>query len=54
MIYGSNEDKRKYIESRIRGLKGLTHYFPIIKKVIQEFDGKVYNCRLIEDRKSVV
>ena len=46
MIYGSNEDKRKYIQSKIDGLKGLQHYFPIIKKVIQEFDGKVYNCRL--------
>jgi len=46
MIYGSNDERRKHIQNRIDGKKELVKYFPVVKKVVQQFDGKVYNCKL--------
>jgi len=46
MIYGTNEDKKKHIENKIAAKTGMIRFFPIVKKVIQQFDGKCYNCRL--------
>lgn len=46
MIYGSNDDRKKYIQAKIDAKRGLIKYFPVIKNVVQDFDGKVYNCKL--------
>ena len=46
MIYGTNEDRKRFIEKKIEAKQGMIRFFPIVKKVIQEFDGKCYNCKL--------
>ena len=40
------EDKKKRIASEIKKLKNAASFYPVIKPIIQSFDGKVFNCRL--------
>lgn len=46
MIYGTSEDRKNHIQKKINNKRDLVKYFPIIKKVVQSFDGKVYNVKL--------
>lgn len=45
MYYGSQEDKDRAIETKIRERREAAALFPEVRKVIEQFDGKVYNVR---------
>lgn len=42
----TTEDRKKRIESEIKKLRNAAAFYPVIRNVIQSFDGKVFNCRL--------
>lgn len=46
MYFGTEEQRREHIQKKIDAKKAMLPYFPIIKKVVQQFDGKCYNCKL--------
>lgn len=46
MFYGSREDQDKRIRTLIEDNRKAAQLFPVIRKVIENFDGKVYNKRL--------
>lgn len=43
-IYGLEEQK-KLARRKAEGYRSITKIMPEVKKIISEFDGKVYNCR---------
>ena len=45
MIYGKEEQK-KAIAARVEELRTVAGYYPMITKIYNQFDGKVFNCRL--------
>lgn len=45
MFYGNREDQNKHISEIIKENREAAQLFPEIRKVIQNFDGKVYNIR---------
>lgn len=44
--YRSTEEQQKDIQSRIESYRAAAAQAPAIIKVLRQFDGKVYNCRL--------
>jgi len=48
MFYGTNEERIKHIESKIKDLRAIATIYPDVKAVINDFDGKVYNKRFID------
>lgn len=44
-IYGKEEQK-KAVAAQVQELRKNASYYPIIARVLREFDGKVFNCRL--------
>jgi uncharacterized protein YukE len=45
MFIGSFEQKKENIKKQIEALRTASKQIGKIKKVVQEFDGKIYNCR---------
>lgn len=45
MFIGSFEQKKENIKKQIEALRTASKQIGKIKKVVQDFDGKVYNCR---------
>jgi len=46
MFFGTNEDRKNRIQKMIDAKKAMLPCFPLVKKIIQDFDGKCYNCKL--------
>lgn len=44
--YHSTEDQKKDLDSRVESYRRVAGYAPAIIKVLKQFDGKVFNCRL--------
>lgn len=44
--YHSTEDQRKDLNNRIQSYRNAANLAPVIIKVLKQFDGKVFNCRL--------
>lgn len=44
--YHSTEDQKKDLDSRIESYRRVAGYTPAIVKILKQFDGKVFNCRL--------
>ena len=44
-IYGK-EEKKKAIEKQVQEMRTNAAFYPVIAKVLRDFDGKVFNCRL--------
>ena len=45
-FYGNIEDANKAANERIEDYRTAAGYIPAVTRVIKDFDGKVYNCRL--------
>ena len=45
MIYGSNEEKKNHIRKEAQALRLAASKIHLVKEVVKQFDGKVYNCR---------
>ena len=45
MNFLTEEQKAEEVRKRIEGYRSAAEYYPTIKKVIENFDGKVFNCR---------
>lgn len=48
MFYGTDEQRIEKIKNHIEELRGLAALYPAVKKVIDAFNGKVYNKRFSE------
>lgn len=48
MFYGTDEQRIERIKNHIEELRGLAALYPAVKKVIDAFNGKVYNKRFSE------
>ena len=46
MYCGSKEDQDKYIDTLVKENRKAAQLFPSVRKVLENFDGKVYNIRL--------
>ncbi len=46
MFYGSKEEQDKAIMKQVNKYRNAAAIFPYLRKVIESFDGKVYNIRL--------
>jgi len=44
--YHSTEDQKKDLDSRVESYRRVAGYTPAIVKILKQFDGKVFNCRL--------
>lgn len=44
--YHSTEDQKKDLDSRVESYRRVAGYAPAIIKVLKQFDGKVFNCKL--------
>lgn len=54
MFYGSNEDRKKAIETRIKAYREAAALFPTVKNIILKYDNKVFNCRFENALKEAV
>ncbi|WP_034452466.1 hypothetical protein [Butyrivibrio sp. AE2032] len=45
-FYGSIEDANKAAQTRANAYRNAAGYINTVAKVVKQFDGKVYNCRL--------
>lgn len=46
MYYGSDESRAAAMKATAKGYRAAAGLFPAIRKVLEQYDGKVFNCRL--------
>lgn len=53
IMYGTSEDRSKAIRAEVERLRAAAGQIAKVKRIIKEFDGKIYNCRFDEAIKAL-